>query len=57
VDRYLPILIRLPDDLDIDDKLALAAYIAVLLAALEERGIEAGIDGRYERGPDGARLN
>jgi hypothetical protein len=57
VDRYLPILVRLPDELDIDDKLALAAYIAVLLAALDERGIEAGIDGRYERGPDGARLN
>ena len=57
VDRYLPILVRLPDDLDIEDSMELAAYIAHLLDVMEAGGITAGIDGRYERGPDGARLN
>jgi hypothetical protein len=55
--RYLPILIRLPDDLDIDDSLAFAAYIAHLLDVMEAGGITAGLDGRHDTGPDGARLN
>ena len=57
MDRYLPILVRLPDDLDIEDSMELAAYIAHLLDVMDAGGIVAGIDGRYERGPGGARLN
>jgi hypothetical protein len=57
--RYLPILIRLPDDLDVDDAKALTAYTLHLLAILDSGGVEAALDGRYseEGAPAGATLN
>lgn len=57
--RYLPILIRLPDDLDVDDAKALTAYTLHLLSVPEAGGVEAALDGRYseEGAPAGATLN
>lgn len=55
--RYLPILVKLPDDLDPDDAEAFSGYVFRLLDLLEAGGVEAGLDGRYDAAPDGSRLN
>jgi hypothetical protein len=57
VSAYLPILVRLPDDLDPDDTAAFTAYVLHLLDVLEAGGVEAGLDARYDSAPDGTRLN
>ena len=54
---YLPILVKLPDELDHDDREVFTAYVLHLLDTLERGGIEAGLDGRYDAAPDGTRLN
>lgn len=44
--RYIPLLIRLPDTLDVDDPHELTAYVAHLLEVLERGGVIAGVDER-----------